>query len=65
VKWPWQSRHAQLPEHHQASVEEADRRLAEVREQAPRVDALERWAHHEIRANSFTERMKRGLGGGA
>lgn len=34
-------------------------------ERQPIIDELERWARKEARVNSFSERMRRGMGGQA
>ncbi len=38
--------------------------LRQLAERQPVVDDLERWARKEAQVNSFSERMRRGMGGG-
>lgn len=46
-----------------SSSKRAEDALRKLQERQPRVDELERWARSEKQVNSFSERMRRGLGG--
>jgi hypothetical protein len=43
---------------------EPDEVLRRIDDRQDRIDELERWARKEARVNSFSERMRRGMGGG-
>jgi hypothetical protein len=58
VRWPWRP-----DREHDASVAEAEKRLAELEQQQPRVDRLARELEARRRANRFTEAVREALGG--
>ena len=59
----WWRRH---PPERERSTEQRDpeEALRALAERQPIVDELERWARKEAQVNSFSERMRRGMGGG-
>lgn len=62
MRWPWQREPEPEPPR-SADTGRAERALRRLTEQQPRVDELEQWAMRERRINSFSERMRRGMGG--
>jgi hypothetical protein len=58
VRWPWSGRRR-----HAESAAEADRRLAELHEQSPRVEQLARELEARRKANRFSEAVREAFGG--
>lgn len=58
MRWPWHR-----SEEHRESVAEAERHLAELERQRPRVDRLTRELEARRKANRFSEAVRQAFGG--
>ncbi len=66
MRWPWRYQGgSDVSEEAKASAERAAAELRRLERQQPEVDELEQWARRESRLNGFSERMRRGMGGGS
>lgn len=63
MRWPWRREDPAPEPVRRPETSKAERALRRLDDQQPRVDQLERWARDERRMNSFSERMRRGMGG--
>lgn len=65
MRWPWRRgcRRTPLRPHHDQSLAEAERHLAELERQRAHVHELEELAKRERAANHFSARIRKGLGG--